>query len=41
VAILCRRPAKVAVLLSIAWAVLFWAIFNWGLGMGLPAGRFF
>ena len=41
VAILCRKRAKVAIPLSIAWAVLFWALFSWGLDMGLPAGRWF
>ena len=41
VAVLCRKRARVAVLLSVGWAVIFWAVFNWGLGMGLPAGRFF
>jgi putative tricarboxylic transport membrane protein len=41
VAILCRKRARVAVALSIGWAVLFWIVFSWGLDMSLPAGRFF
>jgi putative tricarboxylic transport membrane protein len=41
VAILCRKRARIAIVLSIGWAVLFWLIFSWGLDMSLPAGRFF
>jgi len=41
VAILCRQRAKLAVPLAIAGAVLFWAVFSWGLDMSLPSGLFF
>lgn len=41
VAVLCRQRAKVAVPLAIAGAVLFWAVFSWGLDMNLPSGVFF
>ncbi len=41
VAVLCRQKAKIAVPLAIAGAVIFWAVFSWGLDMSLPAGRFF
>jgi hypothetical protein len=41
VAILCRQRAKVALPLAIAGALLFWAVFSWGLDMGLPSGAFF
>lgn len=41
VAILCRKRARIAIALSIGWAVLFWLVFGWGLDMSLPAGRFF
>jgi putative tricarboxylic transport membrane protein len=41
VAILCRQRARLAVPLAIAGAVLFWAVFGWGLDMGLPSGLFF
>ena len=41
VAILCRQRAKLAVPLAIAGAVVFWAVFSWGLDMSLPSGVFF
>jgi putative tricarboxylic transport membrane protein len=41
VAILCRQRARVALPLAVAGAVLFWAVFGWGLDMGLPSGLFF
>jgi putative tricarboxylic transport membrane protein len=41
VSVLCRQRAKVAVLVAVGWAVIFWVLFNWVLDMGLPSGRFF
>ena len=41
VAVMARRPQRVAIPLAIGFAVFFWALFDWALDLSLPKSPWF